>query len=965
VNRPLTIDLATGLAGPASVNGHPLTLPEGARMADFDSLGDARWVQLANLNTLGDARWVQLANLNALGDARWSLLGHTHTFASLTSKPTTIAGYGITDFNSLGDARWPQLTGSYANPSWIASLPFSKLTSTPTTIAGYGISDFNSLGDARWAIAAGTTAQFWRGDKSWQTLNTAVVPESGSLYFTNARAIAAPLTGYVAGAGTITSADSILVAIQKNAGNLAALVLPQSSLATASNWIRSYDASTGAFTKSQPTFTDLAAHPTTIGGYGITDFNSLGDARWQPLDSDLTSWALITRASGFDAFAATPTLANLKTLVTDETTVGWNLLTLANPGAITFLKLNADNSVSAESAGIHRTSLGATTVGGNLFTLANPGAITFLQINADNSVTAQSASSQRTAIGATTIGANIFTMANPSQITFPRYNADNTVTARTAAQLKTDLLLNVGVNVQAWDPDLDTWAGLTPSANAQSLVTAANYAAMKTLLGLTIGTDVQAFDADLNALAALSGTNTLYYRSAANTWSPVTIGGNLTFSTGTLDANAAPAETDPVFSALYVDAGDLATTDGSTLVTLPVGANHTFLMADNSQTAGLSWPNASNARSFLGLGSAATANTGTSGANLPFLNGINTWGATQTFTSPVLNGLPTGTGVASAGTASTLAARDASANITANNWLGGYATIATAAGTTTLTVASAYVQFFTGSSTQTVTLPVASTLTLGHQFVIVNNSTGNVTVNSSGGNAVVVLAGGTSVTLTCVLVSGTTAASWNASYGGMSVASGKKGTFSNSLTLAGTDGSTLNVGSGGTLGSNAFTSTPYAPLASPTFTGTVTIPTLSVTGNADFSANVVSHVAAAGTLNFQVSKTQNTNDTGVVTKYFGGAAGATVRGQYGFTHTGTGGDTLFTGETADGFAFRAEGDLILGGGGDKMGAKVDGSTTANDTRFLLWDVTAASFRRVTIGANDSGGTGFRVLRIPN
>lgn len=37
---------------------------------------------------------------------------HTHTFASLISKPTTIAGYGITDFNSLGDARWsPIITG--------------------------------------------------------------------------------------------------------------------------------------------------------------------------------------------------------------------------------------------------------------------------------------------------------------------------------------------------------------------------------------------------------------------------------------------------------------------------------------------------------------------------------------------------------------------------------------------------------------------------------------------------------------------------------------------------------------------------------------------------------------------------------------------------------------------------------------------------------------------------------------
>ncbi|MBM4252049.1 MAG: hypothetical protein FJ146_08770 [Deltaproteobacteria bacterium] len=41
-------------------------------------------------------------------------------------------------------------------------------------------------------IAAGTTAQYWRGDKSWQTLSTAVVPESGTnLYYTEARARAA------------------------------------------------------------------------------------------------------------------------------------------------------------------------------------------------------------------------------------------------------------------------------------------------------------------------------------------------------------------------------------------------------------------------------------------------------------------------------------------------------------------------------------------------------------------------------------------------------------------------------------------------------------------------------------------------------------------------------------------------------------------------------------------------------
>lgn len=47
----------------------------------------------------------------------------------------------------------------------------------------------------------------------------------------------------------------------------------------------------------------------------------------------------------------------------------------------------------------------------------------------------------------------------------------------------------------------------------------------------------QPLDGDLTALAALSGTNTIYYRSAANTWSAVTIGGGLGFTGGTLSAN--------------------------------------------------------------------------------------------------------------------------------------------------------------------------------------------------------------------------------------------------------------------------------------------------------------------------------------------------------------------------------------------------------------------------------------------
>lgn len=90
----------------------------------------------------------------------------------------------------------------------------------------------------------------------------------------------------------------------------------------------------------------------------------------------------------------------------------------------------------------------------------------------------------------------------------------------------------------------------------------------------------------------------------------------------------------------------------------------------------------------------------------------------------------------------------------------GYTSTATAAGTTTLTNTSSYYQQFTGSTTQTVVLPVTSTLITGWTFHIVNNSTGNVTVNSSGGNQVIVVVPGTTAMVTCIGTTLTTAADW-------------------------------------------------------------------------------------------------------------------------------------------------------------------------------------------------------------
>jgi len=107
---------------------------------------------------------------------------------------------------------------------------------------------------------------------------------------------------------------------------------------------------------------------------------------------------------------------------------------------------------------------------------------------------------------------------------------------------------------------------------------------------------------------------------------------------------------------------------------------------------------------------------------------------------------------------------DDEGNFYTNNYHPALTSVATAAGTTTLTSASTGFYNFTGSTTQNVNLPVTSTLTLGHKFVIKNSSTGTVTVRSSGANTIQAITTGNSAIFTCVLISGTTAASWVVEY---------------------------------------------------------------------------------------------------------------------------------------------------------------------------------------------------------
>lgn len=100
--------------------------------------------------------------------------------------------------------------------------------------------------------------------------------------------------------------------------------------------------------------------PTTVSG---------GTSSFQPLDADLTSWAAVTRASGFDTFTATPSGANLASLLTTAlpASKGGTGLTSLGTGVVTALgaNINASGGVLTFGGATHSAPGTENVFGGN------------------------------------------------------------------------------------------------------------------------------------------------------------------------------------------------------------------------------------------------------------------------------------------------------------------------------------------------------------------------------------------------------------------------------------------------------------------------------------------------------------------------------------------------------------------------------------------------------------------------
>jgi len=275
-------------------------------------------------------------------------------------------------------------------------------------------------------------------------------------------------------------------------------------------------------------------------------------------------------------------------------------------------------------------------------------------------------------------------------------------------------------------------------------------------------------------------------------------------------------------------------------------------------------------------------------------------------------------------------------NIAINNAVVGFTSITSAAGTTVLTSSSTQVQAVTGSTTQTIQLPQATTLLKGTFYTISNASSGLVTVKDNAGTTLETIPSGGAAQFLCI-ANGTSAGTW-----GIRVFAASNTTWGNTalnytgnITGATWQGNTIAYNYGGT-GLTTFTAANNALYS--TSASALTAGTLPVAAGGTGATTLTGYVYGNGTSAMTASTTIPTS---------------ALSGN--FVSTFSAGTTGFTPSTATTGAVTLAGTLGVGNGGTGLSSTPTNGQIdiGNGTGFTRSTITGTA-SQVTV-TNSAGG----------
>lgn len=342
-------------------SGKPTTL-SGYGITDAQPL-DPDLTNIAGLaGTVGYLRKTA-ANTWELRNDSYSLSSHTHLYAGSASA----GGPASSVANALTITTGNGLSGTVGSYNGSAAVTISHLgtdgnmhvPATSTTNAGK-------------ALIAGSSA----GSFGWQTLNMSYLPDAVFKKSVKAASTAniASLSGLMTIDGiSLVAGDRVLIKNQTTTSLNGIYVVADGE------WPRAADADSSSEIAGAVVNVDSG---TVNGGKLFTNTFKIKDTvgttamLWDQITTDIsqtqkTFFAAPNGANGRPTFrtivASDIPILNQNTTgaagsITGQTTVGINLVKLANPSAVTFLRINADNTVSTLNAATFRTAIGAGTV---------------------------------------------------------------------------------------------------------------------------------------------------------------------------------------------------------------------------------------------------------------------------------------------------------------------------------------------------------------------------------------------------------------------------------------------------------------------------------------------------------------------------------------------------------------------------------------------------------------------------